>query len=107
MIPDMTPDRPPIVVLDTNVLLDWLVFADARAQPIGSALAAGQVLWRATAPMRVEFAHMLGHRSLERWAPDGERALACFDLLATLSDPAPAVPSRPIPVSTTARALLP
>ena len=77
----MSESTAPAVVLDTNVLLDWLVFRDARVAPLGQALQAGALRWLATPPMRDELAHMLGHKSLARWAPDAEQALTVFDSL--------------------------
>jgi putative PIN family toxin of toxin-antitoxin system len=74
----------PAAVLDTNVVLDWLVFRDARVVPLVSAIEGGRVQWLACASMRTELAHMLGHRTLSSWAPDRERALAVFDALTCL-----------------------
>ncbi|MBI3157057.1 MAG: PIN domain-containing protein [Burkholderiales bacterium] len=77
------PDRPAIV-LDTNVVLDWLVFADPRAAAVAAAVEAGWLRWLASPRMRAELAHMLGHRALARWAPDAAAALQRFDALAQL-----------------------
>ncbi len=76
-------------MLDTNVVLDWLVFRDARTQPLGTALLARRLRWLATGWMRDELAHMLAHASLARWQPDREHALTVFDSLAQLLPPAP------------------
>jgi uncharacterized protein len=81
-------------VIDTNVVLDWLVFADARVQALRTAVEAGQVTWWATETMRAELAQMLAHRDLQRWAPDAGAALTTFDRLArTLPEPPPAGPA--------------
>lgn len=72
------------MVLDTNATLDWLVFADPRIQPVVDALEAGRLHWLASAAMRQELAHMLGHASLARWSPDTATALAHFDCLAQI-----------------------
>ncbi len=74
----------PLVVLDTNAVLDWLVFADSRIQPVVGALHAGHLRWVACAAMRTELAHMLGHHSLARWLPDVAGGLSVFDNLAML-----------------------
>ena len=84
----------PWVVLDTNIVLDWLVFADGREQPLVHALLAGQLRWVACAAMRCELAHMLGHRSLADWSPDAAAALSVFDQMAVLRA-APATVPRP------------
>lgn len=49
----------PLVVLDTNVVLDWLLFADPGAQALASAIEQGRLRWIATAAMRGEFDHVL------------------------------------------------
>jgi predicted nucleic acid-binding protein len=84
--PSMTAARHtvPTVVLDTNVLLDWLVFQEPTAAPIATAVAAGSVSWLACASMRAELEHTLGAQQLARWRPDAGRALACFDRYASL-----------------------
>jgi len=69
----------PTVVLDTNVVLDWLVFHDARVAALTQALTAGRLRAIAAPPMRVELAHMLASARLLRWAPDAEAALRIYD----------------------------
>lgn len=60
----------PIVVLDTNVVLDWLVFRDPACGALGTAIVAGALRWTATAAMREELAHVLARGHLDAWAPD-------------------------------------
>ncbi|MFY9514634.1 MAG: putative toxin-antitoxin system toxin component, PIN family [Rubrivivax sp.] len=80
----------PSAVLDTNVVLDWLVFADAQVAPLVQAVESRRLRWLATATMRRELAHMLAHASLQRWSPNCEQALAVFDAFAeSCADPAP------------------
>jgi predicted nucleic acid-binding protein len=50
----------PLIVLDTNVVLDWLLFADPGVQGLVTAIEQGRLRWIATAAMRGEFAHVLG-----------------------------------------------
>ena len=84
------PHGAPAVVLDTNVALDWLVFRDARVQPVVDALEGGRLRAIACARMRGELWHMLGHRSLARWASHPVVALGHFDrLVRLLEDPLP------------------
>ena len=52
------------MVLDTNVLLDWLVFDDPHAAPWVTALKAGRVRWLATLAMREEMQRVLGYASI-------------------------------------------
>jgi uncharacterized protein len=80
------------VVLDTNTVLDWLVFRDAAAAPLCAALQAGALRWLACQAMREELARTLGYRSLARWKPDSERVLSCFDTFAELHPQPPPSP---------------
>jgi uncharacterized protein len=84
----------PAAVIDTQALLDWLVFRDAAASRWSRAVLAGQLRWLACPAMRRELGHMLAHPRLARWQPDGERALAVFDRHARLlPDPVASLPS--------------
>lgn len=49
------------VVIDTNIALDLLVFDNPDCVPLAAALAAGELRWLATAPMRGELARVLGY----------------------------------------------
>ena len=60
----------PIVVLDTNVVLDWLVFRNPVCAALGGALAAATLRWCASAAMRAELAHVLGRGAAQAWNPD-------------------------------------
>lgn len=51
----------PLLVLDTNIVLDVFVFNDAAALPMRDALAADDWDWIATQPMRVELERVLGY----------------------------------------------
>ena len=81
----------PILVLDTNVVLDWLLFADPGVAPLAAALAAGSVRWVACPPMRNEFERALGYRTLAKWRPDRERLMSCFDRHAVIQATPPTV----------------
>jgi predicted nucleic acid-binding protein len=50
----------PSVVLDTNVVLDWLLFSDPPMAKLAAAVVGGRVRWLATATMRDELTHVLG-----------------------------------------------
>lgn len=60
----------PIVILDTNVVLDWLVFRDARSQPLALAITSETLHWYATPAMREELDHVLGRPPLTARAVD-------------------------------------
>lgn len=83
---------PDEAVLDTNVLLDWLVFADPRVAPIVSGIQAGSLRWVATAPMLDELRHVLARPPLQLRRPAGlEDSIArwCHPV-----DPPPEAPLR-------------
>jgi putative PIN family toxin of toxin-antitoxin system len=81
------------LVLDTNVVLDLLVFRDPRVRPVADALAQGALHWLATPAMREELARVLAYSKLgervafHRGGP--QPVLDDFDRHAALVDPAP------------------
>lgn len=84
------------LVLDTNIVLDVLVFGDAAAQPLAHGLREGSLHWLATLAMREELARVLAYPKL---APRvafhrGEPAavLADFDRHARIVDVAAKAP---------------
>lgn len=88
----MTPRvDPAVAVLDTNVVLDWLLFGDARARQLAAAIGAGRLHWHATAAMRAEFEQVLHRPMLAHRGHDGGRLLEQFDRWARLH-PAAAAP---------------
>jgi predicted nucleic acid-binding protein len=52
------------LVLDTNIVLDLLVFRDPQAAPLADGLAAGTLQWLATEAMREELVHVLDYPQL-------------------------------------------
>lgn len=52
-------DAPRALVLDTNIVLDLLVFADKAIAPVRTLLQARRLDWIATQPMRQELARVL------------------------------------------------
>jgi putative PIN family toxin of toxin-antitoxin system len=65
------------VVLDTNVWLDWLVFADPGVAPIRAALAAGRIEIFIDAACEAELERALGY-DLGRLSPDAAAQAACL-----------------------------
>lgn len=80
------------LVLDTNVVLDLLVFDDPATRPLQAGLEQGQLRWLATAAMREELARVLRYPQIaSRMALAGllaAQVLAQFDRLACVV-PAP------------------
>lgn len=90
------PVESPFVVLDTNVVLAWLVFRDPRVAALARALESGAVIWAACPRMREELARTLAYPALQNWNPDSERTLSCFDSLAKLSPDPPRPQAGPL-----------
>jgi putative PIN family toxin of toxin-antitoxin system len=71
------------IVLDTNIVLDVFVFDDLVARPLKTALAAGELNWLATQPMRDELARVLAYPQiiprLKFYQLTAEDVLAAFD----------------------------
>ncbi len=78
------------VVLDTNIVLDVLVFSDAAALPLQQALDARALDWLATQPMRDELARVLAYPQivprLDFYQLSAADVLAAFDRHARLVD---------------------
>jgi predicted nucleic acid-binding protein len=84
----------PLLVLDTNIVLDLLVFADPRTEPLRQALQAGHAHWYATAHMREELSRVLAYTHVQALMHSREREAAQvlhgFDAAAHIIAEAPA-----------------
>ena len=80
---DPEPARPVLLALDTNVVLDLLVFGDPSVRPLQAALELGELDWLATPAMRDELERVLGYAQiasrLALVALDAAEVLARFD----------------------------
>lgn len=74
-------------MLDTNVVLDWLVFRDPSSHAISSAIRSSRVRWIATAAMREECEHVLTLGKLAAWQADRASVLGDWDRWATSVQP--------------------
>lgn len=76
----MAPTQSPslILVLDTNVVLDWLLFADAAVVPLAHLVTTGQARWVATDAMRQELEHVLTRSRTEAWQAASPDILASW-----------------------------
>jgi predicted nucleic acid-binding protein len=88
-----TTDLPPPLVLDTNVVLDWLVFRNPGCAPLVEALEAGRVRWVSTAAMRDELMHVIGRGTLASWQPDLEAIAGAHRRWAQVTDAAASAPT--------------
>jgi putative PIN family toxin of toxin-antitoxin system len=82
-----------MIVIDTNVVLDLLVFNDPACATLKQALADGQHRWIATLPMREELARVLAYPKivlrLAFYQRSADEVLAQFDRHAQIVPVAP------------------
>jgi predicted nucleic acid-binding protein len=77
-------------VIDTNVLLDWLLFGDPSVERLSAALREGALHWVATEPMLEELRHVLARPPLSaRRADHVEDAIGRFCRLVVAPPGAP------------------
>lgn len=84
------------LVLDTNVVLDWLVFRNPAAAPIEPALDSGRWRWHATPEMRTELELVLTYPALADWQPDRNAVLTAWSRWALPAVACPAALSSPL-----------
>ena len=91
--PDATP---PLLVIDTNVALDLLVFKDPATADLMAALQTGQARWLASAAMRDELERVLGYPKLAVRAAfhgiETPSVLLAMDRWCQCVEPAPKAP---------------
>lgn len=81
----------PNLVLDTNAVLDWLVFANPASQAVTEAITGMRARWIVNAALRDELTHVLARGVLDRWQPDLPRLWDTWERYAMpLEQPAPA-----------------
>ena len=82
-----------MIVIDTNVVLDLLVFSDPAVQPLRDQLASGTLRWIATRPMRDELERVLAYpqivKRLTHRSQLADTVLGHFDRWAQLQPDAP------------------
>jgi predicted nucleic acid-binding protein len=75
----------PLLVLDTNVVLDWLYFADPGCESLVLAIRSREVRWIATPAMRGEIEHVLGRGIRARRPVDATAILEAWDRWASMT----------------------
>lgn len=83
----------PAVVLDTNAILDWLVFEDPRIAALAEAILRGRTRWLASSAMASELVDVLGRPQFAKTPGLSERVLAAFRELADLCSEPPRAPA--------------
>ena len=87
------PLHPAICVLDTQVLLDWVVFDDPRVRPWALAIQSGRVRWIYCAAMQDEALRVVHYPALvKRYDPSvsTQNVAACFARWGQLCSAPPA-----------------
>lgn len=85
-------DARPAIVIDTQVVMDWLVFRDTRVQALAATVTTGALRWLVAPAMRDEIRHVLGRGIAASYAPDLAFIEAQFDahaLHVDAADPQP------------------
>lgn len=79
---------PRLIVLDTNIVLDVLIFNDTAAEPVRVGLRDGSLHWIATTPMRDELARVLDYPQIAKrvqfYQLTTEAVLEQFDAMAQI-----------------------
>ncbi len=70
----------PVWVLDTNILLDWLIFSDQHAAPLVKWIESGRVKLATRQDCRDEFIRVLDYPALKASLTQREQALHSYDL---------------------------
>lgn len=90
----MSSNAPPrAVVLDTNVVLDLLLFADPSTEALRLALEAGRCNWLSTGAMREELVRVLAYPALA--APMAARGLFAAGMLSRYDRMSMLLPAAP------------
>lgn len=82
----------PGLVLDTNVVLDWLVFGEPSVTPVADAVRSRRAAWLVTDRMRVEFEQVLTRAAILRWSPDVDQVRLAWSHWARRHDEPPPAP---------------
>jgi uncharacterized protein len=85
----------PGVVLDTNAVLDWLVFANPGMAAVATAIKTKVVQWLVCPRMRDELLRTLAYPALAKWRPDAAAILSTFDQHAQLCPAPTTAPTTP------------
>jgi uncharacterized protein len=86
--------EPALTVIDTNVVLDWLVFDEPSTRPVAAAIEAGRLHWISTAAMLAEQRHVIRGLASSRWLADPLTLESAYARWATMTE-APQVLTSP------------
>lgn len=69
-ISEMPADRQQKIVIDTQVIMDWLIFKNPSVSPLIHELQSGRSIWIALPAMKAELLHVLGRGVAADYGPD-------------------------------------
>ena len=84
-----------LIVLDTNAVLDWLLFDDPHGRAVGLAIVTGVLDWIAAPAMREEYFEVLDRPCLARWAPDPRAQRRVWEAHCKMRPDAPTLVATP------------
>ena len=82
-----TARAPCLAVLDTQVVMDWLVFRDLSTAPLVSAVESGSLRWLTSQAMQDELEHVLDRGIAAAWEPDRPVIAQAFERLSQRVEP--------------------
>ncbi|WP_298236485.1 putative toxin-antitoxin system toxin component, PIN family [uncultured Azohydromonas sp.] len=85
----------PAAVLDSNAVLDWLLFGDPSMQRLGQAIRAGHCRWIVTSALRDELEHVLARGLRSRPQADAGPLWETWQQLTCLVEPPADAPPPP------------
>lgn len=85
----------PAAVLDSNAVLDWLLFGDPSMQPLGQAIRAGHCRWIVTPALRDELEHVMARGLRSRPQADTGPLWGTWQQLACPVEPPADAPPPP------------
>lgn len=97
-VPVLVEPSVPLLVLDTNVVLDWVAFEDARVQPIAAAIERGALRAATSAACLQELRRALGYTQVKLDSAAQARAFARYAAHATVFDISAPAQARDLPL---------
>lgn len=94
--PCVSQDSLPRLILDTQVVMEWLVFRDPGIRALVDPIEGGRWLWIGSAAMRDELLHVLSRGVAARWKPDPSAIASVFERLCQM--PAPSAEGVTVPL---------
>lgn len=82
--PAAMPTALPRLILDTQVVMEWLVFRDPGIRALVEPIEAGRWHWVGSPAMRDELLHVLSRGVAARWNPDPSAIAAVFERLCQM-----------------------